>query len=201
MDTWRFDELAARFDRSSAMLSAGPVLSQAEYDDVLDMMLQWTAPMAGEQGLDVGTGTGNLAGLLTANGARMSAVDQSKEMLGICRKKHPLVSAKLGNALALPFADGSFSLIVSAFALHFMNGNQQLLALAEMDRVLKPNGRICLAGLMTEDGTSAEERDPAKQKRAINRSEMASWLKQRGYITIHYAVNPHVGVLYAVRKH
>ncbi|MBO7745010.1 methyltransferase domain-containing protein [Paenibacillus sp. MWE-103] len=197
IDAWRFDELAPRFDGSAALLSTGPALSQPEYGRTLDMIAQWTAPRPGEPGLDVGTGTGNLAGLLAARGARMSAVDQSKAMLAICREKHPEVAAKLGNALALPFADGRFAFVASAFSFHFLNAEQQLLALAEMDRVLKPGGRACLAGLMTEEGGEAAGTEPAKH--CIGRERTAAWFRERGYVTVHYAINPQIGVLHAAR--
>ncbi|QHW34391.1 methyltransferase domain-containing protein [Paenibacillus rhizovicinus] len=199
IDTWQFDAIAAQFDRSAAMLSTGTALTQEEYEQALDLIVQWTSPRQGEQGLDIGTGTGNLAGQLASRGAHMSAVDQSKEMLAICRDKHPGVAAKLGNALALPFVDGRFSLIVSAFALHFLNGEQQTLALEEMNRVLLPNGRICLAGLMAEDGSPAQETEP--KRHAINRGRLLEWFKEHDFVTVHYAVNPQIGVLYAVRKH
>ncbi|MBM7563518.1 methyltransferase domain-containing protein [Paenibacillus sacheonensis] len=199
IDAWQFDKLAAEFDGSSAWMSAGAALSQAEYEQVLDLIMQWVSPQEGEEGLDIGTGTGNLAGLLAAGGARMSGVDQSREMLSLCRDKHPSVTAKLGNALALPFADGRFPFVVSAFALHYMSGGQQLLALEEMDRVLKPHGRICLAGLMRDNGLGAGESDPTRH--AIDRSELTAWFRERGYITLHYSINTSIGALYAVRKH
>lgn len=222
LDAWQFDDLAARYDGESAALAAGPDLSQSEYGSALDLMQQWLEPQAGEQGLDIGAGTGNLAGPLAAAGARMSAVDQSKEMLALCRAKHPGVQAKLGNALALPFADGQFAFAASAFALHFLNGPQQLLALAEIDRVLAANGRICIVGLMTNDVDERDERDVAVQggegtktitklagkatestapKHAIRRVQSQAWLREHGYVTVHYAINSRVGALYAIRKH
>ncbi|WP_219837737.1 methyltransferase domain-containing protein [Paenibacillus sp. R14(2021)] len=199
LDAWRFDELADRFDRSSAMLSTGSVLSQADYDRVLDFIAQWTAPQRGEHGLDVGAGTGNLSGLLVARGARLSAVDQSKEMLARCRDKLPDIEAKLGNAMALPYLNNRFAFVVSAFAFHYMNEAQQLLALGEMDRVLKPNGRICIAGLMTDDGAGEEASEPAKYP--SDRRQLIAWFQVHGYITVHHAVNPWIGILYAVRKY
>ncbi|QHT61840.1 methyltransferase domain-containing protein [Paenibacillus lycopersici] len=212
IDAWQFDDIAPQFDRSAALLSTGTALTQDEYDHVLDLIAQWISPRPGEQGLDIGTGTGNLAGLLASQGTRMSAVDQSKEMLAICRDKHPGVAAKLGNALALPFVDERFALVVSAFALHFLNGDQQTLAVEEMNRVLAPNGRICLAGLMTDGHEDGEEAAPAaagdavgrehvSERHAIDRGRLMAWFKAHDYITVHYAVNPQIGVLYAVRKH
>ncbi|MBP3961124.1 MerR family transcriptional regulator [Paenibacillus lignilyticus] len=201
MDTWDFDRLAAVYDRSEAMLSTGSVLSQAEYETALDFIVQWVSPKSGEQGLDIGTGTGNLAGKLLALGAAMSALDQSKEMLAKCRERYPAMTAKLGNALALPFMDKQFTLIVSAFALHHLNGQQQLLALDQMDRVLAPGGRICIAGLMYEGEWSSSSMPPDTTKHSTNRQELLEWFRNRDFITVSQAVNPWIHVVYAVRKH
>ncbi|SFS61314.1 MerR family transcriptional regulator [Paenibacillus sp. BC26] len=201
MDTWDFDRLAAVFDRSEAMLSTGSALSQAEYETALDFIVQWVSPKSGEQGLDIGTGTGNLAGRLLALGAAMSALDQSKEMLAKCRERFPAMTAKLGNALALPFMDKQFTLVVSAFALHHLNGQQQLLALDQMDRVLAPGGRICIAGLMYEGEWSSRSMPPDTTKHPTNRQELLEWFRNRDFITVSQAVNPWIHVVYAVRKH
>lgn len=202
-DTWEFDRIAARFDGSPALLSSGPSLSQREYETVLDFIVQWVAPKQGEEGLDIGTGTGNLACKLQQGGARMSAIDQSKEMLARCREKFPDIAAKLGNALALPFLDRQFSFVVSAFALHHLDAKQQELALEEIDRVLMPNGRICIAGLMYEDDGLGEAGDKgcSDDKYPTNRTKLLGWFHSRGYITVQHAVNEWIHVVYAVRKH
>ncbi|RAP78112.1 MerR family transcriptional regulator [Paenibacillus montanisoli] len=200
LDEWGFDRLAAEFDRSSAKHSAGSALSQKEYETALDFVVQWIAPKPGEQGIDIGTGTGNLAGKLLAQGALMSAVDQSKEMLARCREKFPGITAKLGNAMALPYTDKQFAFIVSAFALHHLDARQQLLALAEMDRVLMPAGRICVAGLMMDGRTTAiPELDSTKHP--TDRGNLLEWFRNRDYITVSHGVNEWIHVVYAVRKH
>ncbi|WP_308634494.1 MerR family transcriptional regulator [Paenibacillus silvisoli] len=203
MDEWGFDRLAANFDRASALHSAGSALSQKEYETSLDFVVQWVAPKQGEPGLDIGTGTGNLAGRMLEGGAAMSAVDQSKEMLAKCRAKFPEVAAKLGNALALPFVDKQFGFVVSAFALHHLDDKQQELALEEMDRVLAPNGRICLAGLM-KDGAELGVGAGAghdSTKHPTDRVKLLAWFRDRDYITVSHAVNEWIHVVYAVRKH
>ncbi|REE88639.1 MerR-like DNA binding protein [Paenibacillus taihuensis] len=202
-DTWEFDRIAAGFDGAPALLSSGPSLSQGEYETVLDFIVQWVAPKQGEEGLDIGTGTGNLAGKLQLSGARMSAIDQSREMLARCREKFPDIAAKLGNALALPFLDRQFSFVVSAFALHHLDAKQQELALEEMDRVLMPNGRVCLAGLMFEgvDVEVVADKKASGNKYPTDRPKLLNWFYSRDYITVQHAVNDWIHVVYAVRKH
>jgi ubiquinone/menaquinone biosynthesis C-methylase UbiE len=67
--------------------------------------------------LDVGTGTGRAALLFARGGARVTAVDASKEMLAIARQRAGAqmveVKFQLGDAHALEFSDRSFDAVVS----------------------------------------------------------------------------------------
>ncbi|MFC4103441.1 MerR family transcriptional regulator [Paenibacillus xanthanilyticus] len=160
-DAWDFDRIAGDYDDDAAAYAAGPLVPMLVYEQTLDLIVQWIAPQPGEVGLDIGAGTGNLAARLHAGQAAMHAVDQSARMLARCREKHPDIQAKLGNALALPYVQEQFDFIVSAFAFHHLDETQQTLALEEMDRVLKPGGRICLAALMEEHPEPTARRPPS----------------------------------------
>ncbi|MFC5451937.1 MerR family transcriptional regulator [Paenibacillus aestuarii] len=143
-DHWNFDARASKFDKQLAA-DASP---QATYEAALQRIAELATPAPGCRGLDVGTGTGNLAGMLQRLGASMAAIDQSRQMLKACAGKHPEVELKLGNVLAIPYMDGQFDLVVSSFALHHLTAAQRELAWSEMLRVLKPDGTLCLADYM-----------------------------------------------------
>ncbi|UOK63349.1 methyltransferase domain-containing protein [Paenibacillus amylolyticus] len=181
------------------------------YEEALEQTAQWISPALGEKGLDIGTGTGNLAGKLLQHGADMTAIDQSREMLRRCRIKYPEMHVKLGNFLALPFADHSFDFVVSSFAFHHLSPDQQLLALQEMQRVLTSRGRIGLTDLMFVDAThrdsyirQAETTGHEEQLRALRErhfpllGELCSWLEQQGYVTKHVRHNELLHTLLAV---
>ncbi|MDQ0659874.1 methyltransferase domain-containing protein [Paenibacillus sp. W2I17] len=181
------------------------------YDEALEQTAHWISPALGEKGLDIGTGTGNLARKLLQHGADMTAIDQSREMLRRCRTKYPEMHVKLGNFLALPFADHSFDFVVSSFAFHHLSPDQQLLALQEMQRVLTSRGRIGLTDLMFVDVThrdsyirQAETTGHEEQLRALRErhfpllSELCSWLEQQGYVTKHMRHNELLHTLLAV---
>jgi putative AdoMet-dependent methyltransferase len=198
-DRWHFDQLAVRFDEAAAQVATGSAATSEEYESALELIAEWVSPQREEKGLDIGTGTGNLAGKLLQRGADMAAVDQSKEMLSLCRRKHPQVACKLGNALSLPFLDRQFHFAVSAFALQHLEEEQQLLALAEMDRVLRSNGRICLAGPMYL--TEAEKAASSPDKYPSSRSRLTEWLQQHHYVTIAHRISEGLHAVYGVRKH
>ena len=181
------------------------------YDEGLEQTAQWISPAPGEKGLDIGTGTGNLAGKLLRCGADMTAIDQSREMLRRCRTKYPEMQVKLGNFLALPFADQSFDFVVSSFAFHHLSPDQQLLALQEMQRVLTSRGRIGLTDLMFVDAAhreayvrEAELSGHEEQLRALRDrhfpllGELCGWLEQQGYVTKHVQHNELLHTLLAV---
>lgn len=170
-DHWDFDRKAQLFDEllqpaasfvditengtlNDIETSSAPVYTS--YEAALDKIAQLISPAHGLKGLDVGTGTGNLAGKLQQIGLTMSAIDQSKQMLKLCAAKYADIELKLGNVLAIPFMDGTFDYVVSSFALHHLTEAQSELAWGEMLRVLKPGGVICLADYMMQDRNEAD---------------------------------------------
>ncbi|GGH65004.1 MerR family transcriptional regulator [Paenibacillus silvae] len=183
------------------------------YDEALEQIVQWISPVSGEAGLDIGTGTGNLAGRMLNQGAVMTGIDQSREMLRTCRRKYPQMQVKLGNFLALPFADHSFDFVVSSFAFHHLGPDQQRLALEEMQRVLKNTDtvRICLTDLMFTDSAhrntyskhAATNRDIEQQRALRERhfpllDELCRRLDHLGYETKHVRHNELLHTVLAV---
>jgi len=104
--------------------------------------------------LDVATGTGDLALELVRQhpDVRVVGLDFSPPMLALARQKATAISPlqgraalhlTAGDALRLPFADGTFDAVVTGFALR--NVADIAAALAEMARVTRPGGQIaCL---------------------------------------------------------
>jgi SAM-dependent methyltransferase len=97
--------------------------------------------------LDVGCGSGQL--LLEAARrypeVKLAGVDLSPNMLELASGKFPAGQAdlRLDSSEALPFADGSFDMVVSTVSMHHWGRDQ--VALGEIHRVLEPNGVFLLA--------------------------------------------------------
>jgi ubiquinone/menaquinone biosynthesis C-methylase UbiE len=89
--------------------------------------------------LDVGSGTGNV--VTKAGGPVRVAVDISAEMLGQLAGRDRSVALVVGLAEELPFADGSFDLVVTYSTLHHLTDWS---ALAEFCRVARPGGIVLL---------------------------------------------------------
>jgi SAM-dependent methyltransferase len=141
-DAASYDGVTAAFDRFSDRFSAPLARRLLDAADV----------SAGHHVLDVGTGTG-LVALLAAPrvGAEgtVLGIDISEEMLATARAKvgrmlepgH--VAFRRMDAQALDLPDESYDAVVSLFAVHHLPDPRA--AFKEMERVLRPGGRLAVA--------------------------------------------------------
>jgi ubiquinone/menaquinone biosynthesis C-methylase UbiE len=132
----------------------GQVLASAAeiYDEffVPALFEQWAPPVLdaaavrkGEQVLDVACGTGVLTRAAAARAGRATGLDVNPGMLAVARKRGGGIDWRESRAEALPFADGSFDVVLSQFGLMFFEDRDA--ALREMLRVLRPGGRLAIA--------------------------------------------------------
>lgn len=95
--------------------------------------------------LDVGCGTGALLHQLARiyPQAHLAGVDPVPEMLAVARRRlPPSVDLREGWAERLPFADGSFDVVVSCNMFHYIR--KPIAALNEMGRVLRSGGALVI---------------------------------------------------------
>jgi ubiquinone/menaquinone biosynthesis C-methylase UbiE len=100
----------------------------------------------GQRVLDVACGTGALTQAVAervAPGGAVTGLDANPEMLAVARRKQAAIEWRDGRAESLPFADASFDAVVSQFGLMFFD--DRVAALREMQRVLRPGGRLAVA--------------------------------------------------------
>ena len=97
----------------------------------------------GHDALDVGCGTGSLAGRLAEHGYRVVGLDPSRGMLEILSTRAPEVRAVAGSGAELPFGDASFDLVYSVAAMHHIADAEGVRrTLSEMIRVTRTGGRV-----------------------------------------------------------
>jgi putative AdoMet-dependent methyltransferase len=199
-DQWDYDGRAIMHD-SVVSNQDEEIFAESEYkdyDEALTTVVQMIAAQNDEVGLDLGTGTGNLAGRFLTNDITMCGVDQSKEMLRQCRLKFPNMETKLGNFLAIPYLDDQFDFVVSSFAFQHLSDEQKQLSLQEIDRVLKPRGRLCLADLMYSADNPIKPEAGAKKFYASFR-DLHTWLDQMGFIVQHKQINSMLHIILATK--
>ena len=102
---------------------------------------------AGERVLDVGTGTGNAAIPAARTGALVTGVDIAPNLVTQAKARAIAeglsVRMDIGDAEALPYADGEFDTVVSMFGAMFAARPER--AASELLRVTRPGGRIAMA--------------------------------------------------------
>ncbi|NLT35175.1 MAG: bifunctional demethylmenaquinone methyltransferase/2-methoxy-6-polyprenyl-1,4-benzoquinol methylase UbiE [Gaiellales bacterium] len=139
-----FDRIAGSYDLLNSLMTAG--LHHRWRD--LAVMLARVGP--GARVLDVCCGTGDVAFALkraVGEEGRVIGLDFSAHMLEVarekCGKNQLFVDFMLGDALTLPFADGSFDACTVGFGIR--NVQDISAAFAEMGRVCRPGARVvCL---------------------------------------------------------
>lgn len=110
-----------------------------------ERVLDHAGASTGESVLDVGCGTGVLAGAAARRGRanRVVGVDPTEAMLAVASRRSDEIEWQLGSAEQLPFADATFDHVVSQFAAMFFV--DRAAAVAEMGRVARPAGTVTIA--------------------------------------------------------
>jgi SAM-dependent methyltransferase len=131
-----------------AMWAAGdyPTIARQTLWPVGERVVRRAGIAPGEDVLDVACGTGNAALRAAAAGARVVGVDLTPELLAAGRELAAEAGVQIewieGDAEALPVADESFDVVLSVFGCMFAPRHR--VAAAELARVLRPGGRLCL---------------------------------------------------------
>lgn len=101
-------------------------------------VVEWLALQNGERILDLCCGDGQLTARLAATGADVTGVDASLAMVEAARARG--IDADHAQAEQLPYADATFDAVFSNAALHWVRGQDAMLA--EVRRILRPHGRF-----------------------------------------------------------
>jgi ubiquinone/menaquinone biosynthesis C-methylase UbiE len=92
---------------------------------------------------DVGAGTGATGAWLAERGD-LVAVDFEAAALALHRERHPAVPVAAADVRSLPFADRSFDALLCVTVLCHRSIPSPRVAVAELARVVRPGGIVCL---------------------------------------------------------
>src|SRR5262245_34018234 len=104
--------------------------------------IDWLSPPPNLRWVDIGCGNGVFTQLLVEHCAPMTVegVDPSEGQLAFARERlaTPVAKFRQGDAMALPFADGTFDAAVMALVVFFIPDPAR--GVADMARVVRPSG-------------------------------------------------------------
>ena len=118
----------------------------------LQLLIEFSGAGPNDTVLDVACGGGNVVCAFAGIVRHATGIDMTPAMLDRARavareKSLSNVSWDLGQATALPYADGAFTIVVTRFSFHHFI--EPLAVLKEMIRVCAPGGRVLVADMHT----------------------------------------------------
>jgi SAM-dependent methyltransferase len=135
--------------------------ARQDVDLVTYVLAQAGAPL-GERVLDHGCGTGLLTGVLAEHADQVVGVDVDGDAVRLARRRNRhqgRVEFQHQDGPALPFPDGGFDSAVSLAAVQHLTGRDQVAALLELCRVVRPGGMLVLQ--VPDDPKHPAPLDPA----------------------------------------
>jgi ubiquinone/menaquinone biosynthesis C-methylase UbiE len=158
------DTILDQFSRQAVPFSTAPPIRD---ERALQLIVDAAATGPDDSVLDVACGPGLVACAFARLAKQVTGIDLTPAMI---ERAEALTTEKgitnarfqIGDVLSLPFADATFSIVVSRFAFHHFPDPAAVLA--EMRRVCRSGGRVVVADLMASP-------DPEKAA-AFHRMEM-----------------------------
>ena len=130
--------------------------------------------------LDAGCGTGGNLHALDVRGFRnLEGFDLSPVALEFCHRRR-LHSVRPGSITDIPFEDGSFDLVISCDVVTDAGTENEMRALRELLRVLKPGGRLFL-NLPAYSFLRSEHDRATAVARRVTKREITGKLRQAGF--------------------
>jgi ArsR family transcriptional regulator len=140
---------------------------------------------------DLGTGTGQLAAVLSPLVSQVIAVDELPSMLAAAEERTrgcPNVDRRQGSLESLPIESGFLDLVFIVLVLHHLPEPRR--AVREAGRVLKHTGRLVMIDMVPHERSDYRE-TMGHQWLGFDEPTVASWLRAAGLGRGSYRLLPH----------
>lgn len=177
-----FNEIADSWDKR---------FQTQELTKFLEQLVPTFGLALGQKVLDVGSGTGILIPfLLRAVGptGQIEAVDYAEKMANICRSKYahtPNVSVSVQEAEKLDFPAQTFDAVICFGSFPHIENKEE--ALRQMNRVLKPDGKLVIAHALSSEEIETHHHNASEAVAhdvLPERTSMKQLLRQAGFAGI-----------------
>ncbi|HPS36318.1 MAG TPA: class I SAM-dependent methyltransferase [Candidatus Omnitrophota bacterium] len=157
------DLIVDQFTKQAIPFSTRP--SHSEY---LDLIMELTKVTSNDTVLDVACGPGLVSCAFAATAKHVTGIDLVPAMIERAKvlqqdKKLSNLTWKTGDALPLPFPDGSFSIVITRYSFHHLM--DPLAVWKEMTRVAKSEGRVAVIDVFTSSKKQAMAYDQMEKLR------------------------------------
>lgn len=155
------------------------------YERLQDAVAEATAGTAATatRVLDLGTGTGvtALRVLELHPGAHLTGIDESAEMLEHARRALPTADLRVSR-LEDELPVGPFDLVVSALAVHHLDGRAKADLFRRVARALDPGGRLVVGDVVvTDDPAHIVTPVDGEHDQPSSVAEQLAWLEEAGF--------------------
>jgi tRNA (cmo5U34)-methyltransferase len=126
-----------------------------DYDHLQEVLAEAAGEISAHAILDLGTGTGQTLRHVSRRHptARLIGVDESDRMLAVARDFVPAADLRVAR-LQDELPEGPFDLVVSALAVHHLDGEEKAALFRRVAARLTPGGRFVLADVIVPDDSA-----------------------------------------------
>jgi ubiquinone/menaquinone biosynthesis C-methylase UbiE len=158
--------------------------------DAMQILIKLSEVCQNDTVLDVACGPGIVACEFAKHAGQVTGMDITPAMIEQAKKRQNELNLEnlawaVGDVVPLPYADNSFSLVITRYSFHHLLAPEK--ALSEMIRVCRPGGRVMVADVAME-ATKSETydrleimRDPS-HTHALTHEEFAALFQQSGLL-------------------
>lgn len=165
-------------------------LSRKPFDR--DVLERFAAALEGPVA-DIGCGPGQVARFLKGCGLEPLGIDLSPRMVALAQRLNPELRFAVGDMRGLAFPSGTFTGVVSFYAVIHLNRAEVVKAFRELHRVLKPGGRL-LASFHIGEGethlTNWFDKPVSLSFTFFQPAEVVAYLVEAGFSVVKASVRP-----------